>query len=150
MENKRIFFLFYLEVGVRDDWSGLAEIADLLETGHDLWPCNATILIDQLDGSAETVVGNAVADQHVELVLVVLDGEYHRHGLTDLDDAAHFAGPRTFAHLDLHPALQIVAQEVGRHGVQHVNSERPECHRLLVVVVPFFSFNEKKTDFKER
>jgi hypothetical protein len=39
-------------------------------------------------------------------------------------------------HLDLHPALQVVAQEVGSDGVHHVDVERPEGDRLLVVVVP--------------
>ena len=38
--------------------------------------------------------------------------------------------------LDLHPALEAVAEEVGGDGVEHVDLERPEGHRLLVVVVP--------------
>lgn len=40
------------------------------------------------------------------------------------------------AYLDLHPALQVVAEEVGGHGVEHVDGERPEGDRLLVIVVP--------------
>ena len=38
--------------------------------------------------------------------------------------------------LDLHPALEAVAEEVGGDGVEHVDLERPEGHRLLVIVVP--------------
>ena len=38
--------------------------------------------------------------------------------------------------LDLHPTAQVVAQEVGRHRVQHVHLVRLERHRLLVKIVP--------------
>lgn len=89
-------------------------------------------------------MGDAVADEHVELVLVVLDGEDHGHGLSDLDDPAHFARPRALAHLDLHPALEVITQEVGRHGVEHVHGERPERDRFLIIVVPLMGKKEKK------
>lgn len=39
-------------------------------------------------------------------------------------------------YLDLHPALQVVAEEVGGDGVEHVDGERAESDGLLVVVVP--------------
>ena len=42
----------------------------------------------------------------------------------------------TFAHLDLHPAADVVAGKVGAHNVEHVDGERPEGDRLLVLVVP--------------
>lgn len=67
-------FQIYLEVGVRYDGCGLSKVADLLEPGHDLWTCNATVLIHQLDGSSETVMGHTVSDEHVEFILVILDG----------------------------------------------------------------------------
>lgn len=38
--------------------------------------------------------------------------------------------------MDLHPTLQVVAQEVGRDSVQHVHLERLERDRLLVEIVP--------------
>lgn len=81
-------------------------------------------------------MSDTIPHQHVELVLVVFDSQYHRHGLTDLDDAGHLAGPRTLADLYLHPTLQVVAEEVGGDGMQHIDLERPEGDRLLVEVVP--------------
>ena len=90
---------FYLEVGVGDDGSRLSEIADLLEPAHDFRSGNAAELVHQLDGGADAVVGHAVADQHVEFILLVFDSQDHRHRLTDFHDAAHFRSPRTFAHL---------------------------------------------------
>ncbi len=39
-------------------------------------------------------------------------------------------------YLYLHPALEAVPEEVCRDGVEHVDLERPEGDRLLVVVVP--------------
>ncbi len=64
---------------------------------------------------------DAVPDHHVELVLVVLDAEHHGHGLADLDDARHLRGVRALPDLDLHPAAEVVAKEVGRHRVEHVH-----------------------------
>ena len=61
-----------LEVGVADDGGGAAEVLDLLELAHDLGPGDAAELVHQLDGGALAVVRHAVADQHVELVLVIL------------------------------------------------------------------------------
>jgi hypothetical protein len=62
-------------------------------------PDDATLLVHELDRSALTVVRHTVAHHHVELALVVLDPQHHRHRLPDLDDPAHLAGVRTFAHL---------------------------------------------------
>lgn len=68
---------------------------------------------------------HAVSNEHVKLLLVVLDSQDHGHGLADLDKSADLAGPRTLAHLDLHPATDVVSGEVGTDNVQHVNGERP-------------------------
>lgn len=83
-------------------------------------------------------MSHAVANQHVEFVLVILDGQHHRHRLTDLDDTADFRSPGTFANLDLHPALKVITEEVGRDGVEHINGEWTEGDRLFVVIVPIF------------
>ena len=81
-------------------------------------------------------MGDTVADKHVELVLVVLDPENHGHRLTNLHDSGDLARPGPLAHLDLHPALKVVSEEVCRHGIDHVDLEWPEGDGLLVVVVP--------------
>jgi hypothetical protein len=104
--------------------------------GHDLGPDDAAVLIDQLNGRPFAVVGHAIPDQHVELVLVVLDGQYHRHCLPDLDDARHLGGPGSLPDLDLHPALEVVAEKVGGDRVEHVDLEGPEGDGLLVEIVP--------------
>jgi len=104
--------------------------------GHDLWPDNATILIDQLNRCSFAIVGDAVSHQHIKLILVVLDSQHHCHSLADLHDAGHLAGPRTLANLYLHPTLQVVAEKVGCDSVQHIDLERPEGDRLLIEVVP--------------
>ena len=57
---------------VREDGCGGAEILDLGESRHELGPCDATSLVDQLDGRPFAVVGHAVADEHVEFAVVVL------------------------------------------------------------------------------
>ena len=88
-----------LEVGVGQDRSGGPKVFDFGETGHEFGSGYATALIDQLNGRPFAVVGHAVADQHVEFTVVVLNGQDHRHRLTDFHDAAHFRSPRTFAHL---------------------------------------------------
>ena len=36
----------------------------------------------------------------------------------------------------MHPALEVIAQEIGSDGVEHVDSERSESDRLFVVIVP--------------
>ena len=46
-------------------------------------------------------MSNTIADQHIKLVLLVLDTQHHGHGLTDLHDAAHLAGPGAFANLKI-------------------------------------------------
>jgi hypothetical protein len=102
-------FKFYLEVSVRDDRGGRSEIANFLEAAHDLGPGDASVLVHQLDGGAESVMSHAVAHQHVELVLVVLDGQHHGHRLADLDDAADFRGPRTFADLPIKTSPSVNA-----------------------------------------
>jgi hypothetical protein len=125
-----------LEVGVGQDGSASAEVFDLGEARHELGASDATLLVDQLDGGALAVVRHAVAHQHVELAVVVFDGQHHRHGLADLDEAGDLAGPGTFAHLDLHPAADVVSGEVRPHHVQHVHGEGTERHGFLVLVVP--------------
>ena len=115
----------YLEVCVGEHVGGGVKVLELLEGGHDLGPGDAALLVDELDGRALPVVRHAVphlsgvalvpgvhryyhlyfgiksiAHHHVELVLVVLDAQHHRHRLADLDDASHLVGVRALAHLD--------------------------------------------------
>lgn len=125
-----------LEVGVAQDGGAGAEVLDLVELGHELGPGHTAGLVHQLDGSALAIVSHAVSDQHVELLLVVLDSQDHRHGLSDLDQAGHLAGPGTLADLDLHPAAHVVSGKVGSDNIQHVHGERSECYRFLVLVMP--------------
>lgn len=125
-----------LEVGVRQHGGGGAEVLDLGEPGHQLGPGDASPLVHQLNGSPLPVVRHTIPHQHVELGVVVLDGQDHGHRLADLHQARHLGGPRTLAHLDLHPAANVVAGEVRPHHVQHVDGEGPEGHGLLVLVVP--------------
>lgn len=132
----RVGELERLEVSERHDGRGRPEVLDFLELVHDLRPDDATVVVDQLYGRSLAVVRHAVAHQHVELVLLVLDGQNHGHGLPDLHDARNLRRPRSLAHLDLHPTLQVVAEEVGGDRVQHVNLERLERDRFLVEVVP--------------
>lgn len=89
-----------------------------------------------MDGRAFTVVRHAVTHQHVKFVFVVFDGQHHGHGLADFHDAGHFGGPRSLAHLNLHPALQVVAEEVGGDRVEHVDLKGTKRDCLLVKVVP--------------
>ena len=126
----------YLEMGVREDGSGGAKVFDLGESGHEFGSSDAALLVHQLDGRPLAVVGHAVADEHVEFAVVVLDGQHHGHRLADLDQTRHFAGPRSLAHLDLHPAADVVSGEIRPHHVQHVDGERPEGDGLFVLVVP--------------
>lgn len=70
----RVGELERLEVGERHDGRGRPEVLDLLELVHDLRPDDATVMVDQLYGRPLSVVRHAVAHQHVELVLLVLDG----------------------------------------------------------------------------
>ena len=44
--------------------------------------------------------------------------------------------PPDVGYLNLHPALEVVAEEVGGDGIDHVDGERSEGDRFLVVVVP--------------
>lgn len=136
IENKGLVVFFYLEVGVREDRCGRTEILDFRESGHEFRPCDAASLVDQLDGSPFAVVGHAVAYEHVEFAVVILDGQDHGHRLADLDQAGHFRSPRALADLDLHPAADVVAGKVSADHVQHVDGERPESDGLLVLVVP--------------
>ena len=69
-------------------------------------------------------MSHAVSDQHVELLLVVLDSQHHRHGLPDLDKAGHLTGPGSLSDLDLHPAANVVSGKVGSDHIQHVHGER--------------------------
>lgn len=81
-------------------------------------------------------MGDTISHQHVKFILVILDSQNHCHGLANLHDAGHLAGPWTLADLYLHPTLQVVAEKVGCDSVQHVDLERPEGDRLLIEVVP--------------
>ena len=75
-----------LEVRIGDDGGGRPKVLYLLEMTHDLRPGDAPVLIHQLDRRPPPVVCHAVPHEHVELVLVVLDGKDHGHRLTDLHD----------------------------------------------------------------
>ena len=113
-----------LEVGVAQDGGAGAEVLDLVELGHQLGSRHAAGLIHQLDGSALAIVSHAVSDQHVELLLIVLDSQDHGHGLPDLDKAGHLTGPGSLPDLDLHPAANVVSGKVRSDNVQHVHGER--------------------------
>ena len=99
MALRRVQLRSNLEVGVGEDRSGRAKVFDFGEARHELGPGDAALLVDELDGRALAVVGHAVAHQHVELVVVVLNGQHHRHRLADLDQTRHLAGPRALANL---------------------------------------------------
>ena len=114
-----------LEVGVAQDGGAGAEVLDLVELGHQLGPGHTAGLVHQLDGSSLPIVSHAVSDQHVELLLVILDSQHHGHGLSDLDKAGHLTGPGTLSNLDLHPAAHVVSGKVGSDNIQHVHGERP-------------------------
>jgi hypothetical protein len=94
------------------------------------------MLINQLNWRPLAIVSNTVPDQHIEFVLVVLDGQHHGHSLSDLYDARNFRSPWTLAYLNLHPALKVVSEEVGRHGVKHINLEWSEGDGFFVEIVP--------------
>lgn len=136
MDVHRIGELESLEVRERHDRCGWSKVLDLLEFAHNLRPHDASVLINQLNWRTLTIVSNAVTDQHIELVLVVLDGQHHSHGLTDFHDTRNFRSPRTLTDLNLHPALEIVTQEVRSHSMEHVDLERTERDGLLVEIVP--------------
>uniref|UniRef100_A0A2M4D382 Putative secreted protein n=1 Tax=Anopheles darlingi TaxID=43151 RepID=A0A2M4D382_ANODA len=125
-----------LEVGVRQYRGGCTEVFDLGEARHQLRARHATTLIDQLDRCPLAIVRHTVAHQHIELAVVVLDREHHRHGLTDLHQTRHLRRPRTLTDLDLHPATDVVTGKVGPYHVQHIDRERPERDRFLVLIVP--------------
>lgn len=76
-----------LEMSIRQDGSTGAKVLDLAELGHEFGSGNAALLIHQLDGSAFAVMSHAVTDEHVEFLVVVLDGQDHGHGLTDFDES---------------------------------------------------------------
>ena len=103
---------------------------------HNLWPDDTSILINKLNRSTLSIMRHAISHQHIELVLVILDREYHRHCLSDLNNSRHFGSPRSLTNLNLHPTLQIVAKEIGGNCVEHVNLEGTECHGFFVKVVP--------------
>lgn len=125
-----------LEVGEAHDRGRRSKVFNFLEFTHNLWSYNASMLIDKLNRSTFSIMRHAVSYQHVEFVLVVFDGQNHCHCLSDLDDSTDFRSPRSLAYLNLHPALEIVSQEVGSHSVKHVNLEWTERYSFLVEVVP--------------
>lgn len=104
--------------------------------GHNLRPNDTAILINKLNGCPLSIMSNAVPHQHIELVLIILDSQDHRHSLPNLHYTGHLARPWPLANLDLHPALQVVAKEIGSNRVQHIHLEWSEGHRLFVEVVP--------------
>ena len=55
-------------------------------------PDDTSLLVDQLDWRALAVVRHTVAHHHVELALVVLHSQHHRHRLPDFDNTAHLTG----------------------------------------------------------
>ena len=126
----------YLEMGVGQDGSGRAKILDFSETGHEFGSGDASSLVHQLNGRPFTVVGHTITNQHVEFAVIVFNGQDHGHRLTDFDQPGDFGSPRTFADLDLHPAADIVASKIGADNVQHVDRERSESDRFLVLVMP--------------
>lgn len=123
-------------MSVREDGSGRAKVLDLGEPRHELGSGDAASLVNELDGRPFAVVGHAVADEHVEFAVVVLDGQHHRHRLTDLDQSRHFGSPGSLSDLDLHPAADVVSGEIGSDDVQHVDGEGAESDGLLVLIVP--------------
>lgn len=132
----RIRELEGLEVREAHHRSRRPEVFDLLELAHNLWSHDASVLVDELDRRPFAIMCNAISHQHVELVLIILDGQHHRHCLANLHDSADLTGPRSLADLDLHPTLQVVAEEVRGDGMKHVHLEWPEGDGLLVEVVP--------------
>lgn len=125
-----------LEVGIGQDRSRSTKVLDLGEPGHELGPGDASSLVNQLNGGTFAVMGHAVANEHVELVVVVLDGQDHGHSLADLDQARDFGSPGSLANLDLHPAADVVTGEVSTDDVEHVDGEGTESDGLLVLIVP--------------
>ena len=117
--------------------------------GHTVPHLNKSLLIAHCDDHSFT-------HHHVELVLVILHTEHHGHGLANLDNAAHLTGIGALTNLqqilciltnsllhqkwecdlNLHPASEIVPEEVGGDGVQHVHLVRLEGDRLLIEVIP--------------
>ena len=81
-------------------------------------------------------MGNAIPNKHVKLIFIILDSKDHCHCLANFHNPRNFGSPRSFSNLDLHPALQIITQEVCSNCMQHVHLERSEGHSLLVEVVP--------------
>mgnify|MGYP007086835779 CR=1 FL=1 len=129
-----------LEVGIAEHAGAGTKVLDLVELGHELGPGDAALLVHELDGRPLAVMSHAVPDQHVKLLLIVLDGKHHGHGLADLDEAGHLASPGALADLDLHPAANIVSSEVSADNIQHVNREGPVntpnviSHGLMLII----------------
>lgn len=79
-----------LEVRETDDRRRRAKVLYLLEFTHNLWSHDASMLVNELNWSALSIVGDTITHQHVEFVLIILDCQYHRHGLSDLHDSTDF------------------------------------------------------------
>jgi len=95
----RVRELERLEVRVRQHGRACAEVLDLGKPGHEFAAGHATLLVHQLDGCPFSIVSHAVAHEHVELGVVVLDGQHHGHGLSDLHQPGDFGSPRSLADL---------------------------------------------------
>lgn len=145
-----------LEVRKANDRRRRSKVFNLLEFTHNLWSHNAAMLVDKLNWRSFSIVSHAISHQHIELVFIVFDCQHHRHCLTNLYNSADLRSPRTFADLNLHPTLKVIAQEVCGDSVKHVNLERSEGDGFLVEVVPratqfasLLSKNVKKSQIKE-
>ena len=121
---------------VREDRCGGSKVFNLGEARHEFRPSDATLLIDQLNGRPLAIVSHTIAHQHVEFAIIILDGKDHGHGLTDFDQSTHFASPRAFTHLNLHPASDIITGEISSNNIQHIDREWPESDGFLVLIVP--------------
>lgn len=112
------------------------KVLDLREARHQFRPGHTTALINKLYGRPFTIMRHTIPDQHVKFGIIVLDREYHCHSLSYLDETGYFGCPRSSAHLDLHPATDIVTGEVCADDIQHVHWKWTEGYRFFVLIVP--------------
>ena len=113
-----------LEVGITEDRSGGPKVLNLGELRHELGPGDTSLLVHKLNGSTLSVMSHTVSDHHVKLLLVILDGKDHGHGLSNLDKSRDFRSPGALSDLDLHPASNVVPSKVSTDHIEHVNGER--------------------------
>ena len=130
-----------LEVGIAEHAGTGTKVLDFVKLGHELGSGDTTLLVNKLDWSSLAIMGHTVADQHVKLLFIILDSKHHGHGLTNLDQTGHLAGPWTLAHLDLHPAADIITGKVSTNNIQHVNWEWSE-KVVSIIDTSHFSLND--------